>query len=45
MAIIFQGKFPQTLCDLIENALTILSKWVEKCGLGVNPAKTELVLL
>ena len=28
----------------MENALTILSKWAENCGLGVNPAKTELVL-
>ena len=28
----------------MENALTILSKWTENCGLGVNPAKTELVL-
>ena len=35
---------PQTLCDLMENALTILSKWAEKCVLGINPAKTELVL-
>ena len=28
----------------MENALTILSKWAENCGLGVNSAKTEIVL-
>ena len=28
----------------MENALTILSKCAEKCGLAVDPAKTELVL-
>ena len=28
----------------MENALTILSKWAENCGLGVNLAKTGLVL-
>ena len=44
VAIILQGKYPQTLCDLMENALTILSKWAENCVLDVNPAKTELVL-
>ena len=31
-------------CDLMENALTILSKWAENFGLDGNPAKTELVL-
>ena len=25
------------------NAFTIFSEWAEKCGLDVNPAKTELV--
>ena len=31
-------------CDLMENALTILSKWAEICGWGVNSAKRKLVL-
>ena len=44
-AIILQGKYPQTLCDLMENALTILSKWAENCGLGVNPDKQNLCYL
>ena len=42
VAIILQGKYPQTLCDLMENALTILSKWAENCGLGVSPAKKRI---
>ena len=44
VAIVLQGVYPQTLCDLIENVLNILSKWAEKCGLDVNPAKIELVV-
>jgi len=42
--ILLQGKFPQTLCNLMETALSILSRWTAVCGLGVNPEKTELVL-
>jgi len=41
-AIIFNGKYPQTLCDLMTAKLKTLSEWTN--GLGVNPSKTELVL-
>ena len=34
-AIIRQGKYPQILCDLMENALTILFKW-SRCKAGKN---------
>jgi len=44
VAIAFTGKFPQTLCDRMTNTLRTLSIWSTKCGLGVNPTKTELVL-
>ncbi|XP_070854646.1 uncharacterized protein [Drosophila suzukii] len=44
VAIIFSGKFPQTLCDLMTAKLEILSDWTTARGLGVNPSKTELVL-
>jgi len=43
-AIIFNGKYPQTLCDLMTAKLKILSEWTIADGLGVNPSKTELVL-
>jgi len=44
VAIIFNGKYPQTLCDLMIAKLKILSEWTIENGLGVNPSKTEVVL-
>jgi len=44
-AIIFNGKYPQTLCDLMTAKLKILSEWTKANGLGLNRSKTELVLL
>ncbi|KAL7724842.1 hypothetical protein ACLKA6_012828 [Drosophila palustris] len=44
VAMIFTGKYPQTLCDLMTVKLINLAAWADKCGLGVNPDKTELVL-
>jgi len=44
VVIVLQGKFPQTLCNLMGTALSTLSRWTAVCGLGVNPEKTELVL-
>jgi len=44
VVILLQGKFPQTLCNLMETALSTLSRWTAVCGLGVNLEKTELVL-
>jgi len=44
VAIIFNGKYPQTLCELMTAKLKILSEWTIQNGLGVNPSKTELVL-
>jgi len=43
VAILLQGKFPQTLCNLMETALSTLSRWTAVCELGVSPEKTELV--
>jgi len=36
VVILLQGKFPQTLCNLMETALSTLSRWTAVCGLGVN---------
>jgi len=44
VAIIFNGKYPKTLCDLMTAKLKILSEWTIANGLGVNLSKTELVL-
>jgi len=37
VAIIFSGKFPQTLCDLMTAKLKILSDWTTERGLGEKP--------
>jgi len=44
VVIIFNGKYPQTLCDLMTAKLKILSEWTIEDGLGVNTSKTELLL-
>jgi len=44
VVIVLQGKFSQTLCNLMETAPFTLSGWTADCGLGVNPEKTELVI-
>jgi len=44
VVILLQGKFPQTLCNLMWTALSTISRWTAVCGMGVNPEKTELVL-
>jgi len=44
VAIVFNGKCPQTLCDIMTAKHKILSKWTIANGLGVSPLKTELVL-
>lgn len=38
------GMFVSTLSERMQAALSALSKWANRCGLGVNSQKTELVL-
>jgi len=44
VTIIFNGKYPQTLLDLMTAKLKILWERTIANGLGVNPLKTELVI-
>jgi len=44
VAIIFNGKYAQTVCDLMTAKQKTISEWTIENGLGVNPSKTELVL-
>jgi len=37
VAIIFNEKYPQTLCDLMTVKLKIRSEWTIENGLGANP--------
>jgi len=39
VAILLQGKLPQTLFNLMETAFSILSRLTAVCGLGVSPEK------
>jgi len=44
VAIAVSGKHLSTIKEVMQNALSIIAKWASSCGLGINPAKTELVL-
>ena len=44
LVVLSSGKFMDTVSDILSNSLSMLSSWARKCGLNVNPAKTELVL-
>ncbi|KAL7724401.1 hypothetical protein ACLKA6_008748 [Drosophila palustris] len=39
VAVIFTGKYPQTLCDLMTVKLNMLATWADKCGLGASTAR------
>ena len=38
------GKFPETTRDLVQRSLNKVSSWSTKCGLAVNPKKTEVIM-
>ena len=42
--ILVSGLFLNEISDRVKLGLTKISKWAKTSGLGVNPAKTELVL-
>lgn len=44
VVLLVRGKHTQTISDLMESSLRRLLTWARDNGLGVNPAKTELVL-
>ncbi|XP_036320510.1 uncharacterized protein LOC118735019 [Rhagoletis pomonella] len=44
LAVVVSGKFPQTLCDIMQDRLRLIERWTKEKGLGVNPEKTDLVL-
>lgn len=44
VAILIPGKYLSTISELMESAIAEISEWAKQNGLGVNPAKTELVL-
>ena len=38
------GRFPDTVRDLVQGSLNDLTIWSEKCGLSINPQKTESIV-
>ena len=44
IALLVKGKFPNSLCEILQNLLRIIDNWASTCGLSVNPDKTQLVL-
>ncbi|XP_073821589.1 uncharacterized protein [Musca autumnalis] len=44
IVILIRGKFLPSISDLMQRALMQLSRWARANGLGVTPAKTEIVL-
>lgn len=44
LVLLVSGKFLNSVSDILNSSLKMLSTWAEKCGLNVNPEKTELVL-
>ena len=44
VVLLVTGKFPPTISEIMQSSLYDLSTWATEKGLGVNPAKTELVL-
>jgi len=43
VAIIFNGKYPQALCDLMTTKLKVLSEWTTENRLGVNPSNLSFI--
>ena len=44
IVILVSGLFLNTLSERVETALNMMVNWADMSGLGINPAKTELVL-
>ena len=44
LATLLKGKFLNTLCELLQSVLDIVSEWCEENGLSVNPSKTKMII-
>jgi hypothetical protein len=43
IVIIVQGKFADTVMEIMQEALNVVTKWAVKEGLIINPQKTAIV--
>jgi hypothetical protein len=45
IAILINGKFTQTVSEVLQAALGLVQKWCDKTGLSINPSKTVVISL
>jgi hypothetical protein len=43
MAILINGKFPQTVPEVLQTALGLAQQWCDRTGLSINPSKTVVI--
>jgi hypothetical protein len=43
IAILMNGKFPQTISEVLQAALWLIHQWCDRTGLSINPRKTVVV--
>jgi hypothetical protein len=43
IAILINGKFPQTVSEVLQTALQTVQQWFERTKLSINPKKTIVI--
>jgi hypothetical protein len=43
IAILINGKFPQTVSEVLQTALYSVQQWCERTNLSINPNKTVII--
>jgi hypothetical protein len=43
IAILINGKFPQTFSEVLQTALALVQQWCDRTGLSINSSKTVVI--
>jgi hypothetical protein len=43
IAILINGKLPETVSEVLQTALGLIQQWCDRTGLSINPSKTVLI--
>jgi hypothetical protein len=43
IAILINGKFPQTVSEVLQTALGFVQEWCDRTGLSINPSKKVII--
>jgi hypothetical protein len=43
IAILINGKFPQTVSEVLQTALGLVEQWCDRTGFSINPSKTAVI--